>query len=278
MHCRNNRGTNRALMVGNRGAILRLVPSNVLHRGMADVVNGNIILSPTTLVGRVGRLRSHNVPIHRHLLLSRTYPLVLSCRITLSGTHRGTHNTGTVNAANHNVKPTCRSGMTHHNLHINSLFSGRAFTRGLGRIVRCRGFRLIGCCGTRTISCRGILSSAVTITSVLASVIISISSLLSRTHRHNSFIVFRNTRNALLSVSRNACPCMASSGAATNNITANSNLNPHCISCILNVLGTCSAHMNTNPFPARLFSRANRFLYGRNGRFNTAAKHHHHAN
>ncbi len=88
----------------------------------------------------------------------------------------------------------------------------------------------------------------------------------------------RKTRNAVLSVSRKACPFMDSSGAADKNIYANLKINPNSVNRMFKVFGTCDAHMNSNPFPMRLFSRAKSALHRVKRRCNTIANHGHHYN
>lgn len=91
-------------------------------------------------------------------------------------------------------------------------------------------------------------------------------------------ILYRNTRNAVLSVSFNSCPFIASSGAIYTNTYAKLNMTPGHVKRICNVFGTCYAHMKTNPFPARLFSRAKSGVYALKRRFNSIANHGHHYN
>lgn len=94
----------------------------------------------------------------------------------------------------------------------------------------------------------------------------------------NGDILYRNTRKAVLSISFNSCPFIASSGAVYTNTYANLNVNPGGVNGMCNVVGTCYAHIKTNPFPARLFSRANGGVHSLNRRCNTIANHRHHYN
>lgn len=275
--CRNKSGTNRAVRFSNIACGLRLVPSNVFCPRGVDIVKGNMMIGPGSLVGRLTCLGSRNVGASGLHVSSHTR-IVLPCRVRLSRLRRSSGNRGGVNAAVGNVKPTCVSGTTHINVQMTSLLSGRVFRRHLGVGLRRGGHRFAGVFSSMRVGFRSVFRRCCRCKRRVGGCIYSASIVLGSMLSTNGHILFRNTRKIVLSVSRNACPFIASSGPITNNMAVNDNINPAGVSGIINIYGTCASHINSNPFPARLFSRMKGRVHRINHRCKAAANEPHHVN
>lgn len=277
VHSRNKGGTNRAIIISSGSFTLHLLPSKVLFSSGAYVVNDNIIIGPGILLRRVRNVASGNIRVDG-LRVSAHTRIVVPCRVHVSRRSRGLGNSTGVNAAGGNVKPYCTSGIGHMNVHVNSLVSHSIFTGGLHIGVSLGGHLFRGCCNYRNFSCSRILGRCLNCTSRVHRCMGSAGCSTGLCIDRNGGILFRKTRTTVLSLSRNACPFIADSGPATNNTYANSNINPHHVRGVINIIGTCAAHINTNPFPTRRLGRINRCLHGANRRFNAIANHPHHYN
>lgn len=214
-----------------------------------------------------GNVDASNLEVSGHTRIA------LPCRLLLSGYRRRTGNSGGINAARGKVNPACVSGITQAKVQVYSLLRHSIFTRGLHTGLTTGGRLFAGVCRIGPLRFSSVFGRCCRCNRRLGGCIASASLLIGSRLSTNGGMLFRNTRNAVLSVSSNACPCIASSGSKTTNTPAKTNIKPGRVSAIINVYGTCYAQIKTNPFPARLRSRVNTRVHRINRRCKIMANH-----
>jgi adenylosuccinate synthase len=71
------------LIIGGKKTILRLIPSGIMHPGVACYIGNGVVLSPEALFKEIGELEAAGVDVQNRLFISEATTLILPYHIAI---------------------------------------------------------------------------------------------------------------------------------------------------------------------------------------------------
>ena len=117
------------LVNAGRKTVLRLIPSGVLHPGVAIYIGNGVVLSPTALVQEIAELEAAGVEVRSRLKISPACPLVLPYHVALDQAREGAMGDAKVGTTGRGIGPAYEDKIARRAIRLQDLFYPDRFSR-----------------------------------------------------------------------------------------------------------------------------------------------------
>jgi adenylosuccinate synthase len=234
---------------GGRKFVLRLLPSGILHQGIACVIGNGVVVDPQALFAEIEELGRAGIDVGERLIVSDKAHLILPYHRELdllSEARRGERKIGTTSRG---IGPAYEDKIARRGIRVGDMANTEALTSAIRHNVDARN-RIIG-------------DSQMDAAQVIADVqqawvrmkpwVKDVSLYLAQARAAGRAIMFEGAQGTLLDIDHGTYPYVTSSNATTGGICTGLGLPPRAIDGVLGVAKAYTTRVGEGPLPTELF-------------------------
>jgi adenylosuccinate synthase len=240
------------LVVNGRRTVLRLIPSGVLHPGVAVYIGNGVVLSPAALMQEIGELEAAGVSVKNRLSISPACPLVLACHVALDQAREGAMGDAKVGTTGRGIGPAYEDKIARRAIRVQDLLYPDRFAAKLEALLEYHNFVL-----TQYFKCPPVpfaktrdetLALAASITPMIADV----AALLQAARRRGDSLLFEGAQGALLDIDHGTYPYVTSSNCLAGAAATGAGIGADFLDYVLGIAKAYTTRVGTGPFPTEL--------------------------
>jgi adenylosuccinate synthase len=228
--------------------ILRLIPSGILHPGVACVIGNGLVVDPQALFAEVDELEGAGVSVGDRLVISDRAHLILPYHRELdllSEARRGERKIGTTSRG---IGPAYEDKIGRRGVRVGDLAQGAALEEAIQHNVAARN-RLVG---DKPMDWRKVLEDLRAAWVRLKPMVADVSLYLSRAQAEGRRVLFEGAQGTLLDIDHGTYPYVTSSNATIGGVCTGLGVGTRAVGSVLGVAKAYTTRVGEGPLPTEL--------------------------
>jgi adenylosuccinate synthase len=228
--------------------VLRLIPSGMLHPGIACVIGNGVVIDPQALFGEVDELGRHGIDVENRLFVSDKAHLILPYHRDLdllSEARRGERKIGTTSRG---IGPAYEDKIGRRGIRVADLANPHGLEQNVRDNVLARN-RLVH---DSTMDWQAVLHQLLETGRRLRPLVRDVSLMLASAMKAGRSILFEGAQGTLLDIDHGTYPYVTSSNASIGGVCTGLGVGPSAIGAVLGVAKAYTTRVGEGPLPTEL--------------------------
>ena len=255
------------LVNAGRKTVLRLIPSGVLHPGVAIYIGNGVVVSPSALLQEISELEAVGVDVRSRLRISPACPLVLPYHVALDQAREGAMGDEKVGTTGRGIGPAYEDKIARRAIRLQDLFYPDRFASKLERLLEFHNFVLVQYFRCEPVPFIKTRDETLAMAETLRPMVADVAALLQDARRRGDSLLFEGAQGALLDIDHGTYPYVTSSNCLAGAAAPGAGVGPEFLDYVLGIVKAYTTRVGTGPFPteltdeigARLAKRGNEF-------------------
>ena len=229
--------------------VLRLIPSGILHPGIACVIGNGVVVDPAALFAEVDELARHGIEIGTRLVVSDKAHLILPYHRDLdllSEARRGERKIGTTSRG---IGPAYEDKIARRGIRVGDLADAKGLEQNVRDNVTARN-RLVH---DSTMDWRQVFDELMEHAKRLQPLVRDVSLFLDDAMRSGKAVLFEGAQGTLLDIDHGTYPYVTSSNASVGGVCTGLGVGPRAIGGVFGVVKAYTTRVGEGPLPTELF-------------------------
>ena len=228
--------------------VLRLIPSGILHPGIACVIGNGVVVDPAALFAEVDELVRHGIEIGTRLVVSDKAHLILPYHRDLdllSEARRGERKIGTTSRG---IGPAYEDKIARRGIRVGDLADAKGLEQNVRDNVTARN-RLVH---DSTMDWRQVFDELMEHAKRLQPLVRDVSLFLDGAMRSGKAVLFEGAQGTLLDIDHGTYPYVTSSNASVGGVCTGLGVGPRAIGGVFGVVKAYTTRVGEGPLPTEL--------------------------
>jgi adenylosuccinate synthase len=229
--------------------VLRLIPSGILHPGIACVIGNGVVVDPQALFAEVDELASTGIDVATRLMVSDKAHLILPYHRDLdllAEARRGERRIGTTSRG---IGPAYEDKIARRGIRVGDLGDPKALEQVVRDNVAARN-RLVH---DSTMDWRPVLAQLIGHAERLRPWVRDVSLMLNEAMAAGKSVLFEGAQGTMLDIDHGTYPYVTSSNASAGGICTGLGIGPRAIGHLVGVAKAYTTRVGEGPLPTELF-------------------------
>ncbi|MDR0716127.1 MAG: adenylosuccinate synthase, partial [Azoarcus sp.] len=241
------------LVVGKTEYKLNLVPSGIVHEGVACFIGNGVVLDIHHLLKEIRALESGGIAVRDRLKVSPGCPLILACHSALDLAREAAKAAGDkIGTTGKGIGPAYEDKVARRALRVYDLFDRDRFAAKLRANLDYHNFVLTQYLHAPPVDFQTILDQTMADGEELRPMVIDVSAGLHAINRAGGSLLFEGAQGTLLDIDHGTYPFVTSSNCAAGQAAAGSGLGPGSLHYVLGITKAYCTRVGGGPFPTEL--------------------------
>jgi adenylosuccinate synthase len=245
------------LIIGGKKTILRLIPSGIMHEGVACYIGNGVVLSPEALFKEIAELEAAAVDVQQRLFISEATTLILPSHVAIDQARETRSGAGKIGTTGRGIGPAYEDKVGRRALRVNDLFEPQAFGERLRELLEYHNFLLTQYLGASAVDYQSTLDSMLGYAERLAPMVTDVSRRLYEENHAGRNLLFEGAQGTLLDVDHGTYPFVTSSNCVAGAAAAGAGVGPQQLHYILGITKAYCSRVGSGPFPSELYDADN---------------------
>jgi adenylosuccinate synthase len=231
-----------------RKFVLRLLPSGILHDGIACVIGNGVVVDPQALFAEIDEIAEAGIQIGSRLVISEKAHLILPYHKELdllSEARRGERKIGTTSRG---IGPAYEDKIARRGVRVGDLANPASLREAVEHNVAARN-RIIG---DSTMDAGQVLEDLARAWQRMRPWVTDVSVFLDRARRDGRAIMYEGAQGTLLDIDHGTYPYVTSSNATIGGVCTGLGVGPRAIDGVLGVAKAYTTRVGEGPLPTEL--------------------------
>ncbi|MCB1770375.1 MAG: adenylosuccinate synthase [Candidatus Competibacteraceae bacterium] len=255
------------LVINGRKTILHLIPSGILHEGVACLIGNGVVLSPAALLVEMDRLAQQGVAVVERLRISEACPLILPYHIALDQAREKARGERAIGTTGRGIGPAYEDKVARRAVRLGDLLHRERFAAKLGEVLDFHNFVLKNYFQTEPVDFQQVLDETLVMAERLRPLIADVTGLLDAHRRQGDNLLFEGAQGAMLDIDHGTYPYVTSSNTTTGGASTGTGLGPRYLNYVLGITKAYTTRVGGGPFPTELFDETGNYLAERGHEF-----------
>jgi adenylosuccinate synthase len=236
------------VFTGGTRFVLHLVPSGILHPGIACVIGNGVVVDPRALFEEIETLARHGVEVDDRLRISNRAHVILPYHRDLdlfSEARRGDRSIGTTSRG---IGPAYEDKIGRRGVRVGDLNDPSALTAEVRDNVQARN-RLVG---GEALDWKRVLDDVLQYAERMRPWVCDTSLFLARAMAQGRAVLFEGAQGTMLDIDHGTYPFVTSSNATAGGVCTGLGVGPHAIDRVLGVAKAYTTRVGGGPLPTEL--------------------------
>jgi adenylosuccinate synthase len=250
---------------------LRLIPSGILHEGMACVLGNGMVVSPEALLGELGELAQAEVETRGRLWISDRATVLLPTHVALDQARERARGAAAIGTTSRGIGPAYESKAARYGLRMVDLAADDLEERLAAwlEVVRPQLDALGGAADPEAVDAGALAGRCREWGERLGPMLRGTEMLFDTWLREGRSILFEGAQGALLDLDHGTFPYVTSSSATAGGAATGTGVAPTRIDATLGILKAYTTRVGGGPFTTELEDETGEFLRKRGNEFGT---------
>jgi adenylosuccinate synthase len=255
------------LVINGQKTILHLIPSGILHEGVACLIGNGVVLSPAALLVEIDRLAQQGVAAAERLRISEACPLILPYHIALDQAREKARGERAIGTTGRGIGPAYEDKVARRAVRLGDLFHTERFADKLGEVLDFHNFVLKNYFQTEPVDFKKVLDETLVMAERLRPMIADVTGLLNAHRQRGDNLLFEGAQGAMLDIDHGTYPYVTSSNTTTGGASTGTGLGPRYLDYVLGITKAYTTRVGGGPFPTELFDETGNYLAERGHEF-----------
>ena len=255
------------LVNAGRKTVLRLIPSGVLHPGVAIYIGNGVVLSPSALLQEIAELEAVGVDVRSRLRISPACPLVLPYHVALDQAREGAMGDAKVGTTGRGIGPAYEDKVARRAIRLQDLFYPDRFAIKLERLLEFHNFVLVQYFRSNPVPFARTRDETLAMADALRPMVADVAALLQDARRRGDSLLFEGAQGALLDIDHGTYPYVTSSNCIAGAAASGAGVGPEFLDYVLGIVKAYTTRVGTGPFPTELTDEIGERLAKRGNEF-----------
>ncbi len=228
--------------------VLRLIPSGILHPGIACAIGNGVVVDPEALFAELDELTRHGIDVAGRLVVSDKAHLILPYHRDLellAEARRGERKIGTTSRG---IGPAYEDKIARRGIRVGDLADLAGLEQNVRDNVTARN-RLVH---DSTMDWKTVLDKLLAHADRLLPMVRDVSLMLSEAMRAGKSILFEGAQGTLLDIDHGTYPYVTSSNASIGGVCTGLGVGPRAIGAVMGVVKAYTTRVGAGPLPTEL--------------------------
>jgi adenylosuccinate synthase len=248
------------LIIGGEKTVLHLIPSGILHSGVACIIGNGVVVHLPSLLEEMDGLKARGIDVDGRLKLSAACPLILPTHIALDQAREIARGAQAIGTTGRGIGPAYEDKAGRRSLRVADLFDEKRFVERLADVMRLHNFMLQEFFDASPVDFRETADRWMSMAARVRPLVADTPALLDEYRRSGANLMFEGAQGAMLDVDQGTYPFVTSSNTCAGGAATGTGLGPDAFDYVLGVVKAYSTRVGGGPFPTELFDDAGRHL------------------
>jgi adenylosuccinate synthase len=241
------------LVVGNTEYRLNLVPSGIVHEGVACFIGNGVVLNVDHLFEEIERLESGGIEVRSRLKVSPGCPLILPCHPALDRAREAARGEGArIGTTGKGIGPAYEDKVARRALRVYDLFYPERFAEKLKENLDYHNFVLTRYFGAEAVDYADTLARAMAAAERIEPLVTDVSAALYAIGEAGGHLLFEGAQGTLLDIDHGTYPFVTSSNCVAGQAAAGSGIGADMLHYVLGITKAYCTRVGGGPFPSEL--------------------------
>src|SRR5271156_547832 len=245
------------LIIGGKKTILRLIPSGIMHPGVACYIGNGVVLSPEALFKEIGELEAAGVDVQNRLFISEATTLILPYHIAIDQSREKRRGAAKIGTTGRGIGPAYEDKVARRGLRVQDLFEPESFAERLRENLDYHHFVLTQYLGGDAVDFQKTFDTMRSYADRLKPMVTDVSRRLYDENAKGNNLLFEGAQGTLLDIDHGTYPYVTSSNCVAGAATAGAGVGPQKLNYILGITKAYCTRVGAGPFPSELYDADN---------------------
>ena len=221
------------LVIDGRKTVLHLIPSGILHPGVACLIGNGVVLSPAALLTEIDELERRGVDVMARLRISETCPLILPYHVALDQAREKARGDRAIGTTGRGIGPAYEDKVARRAVRLGDLLDRERFAVKLGEVLDFHNFVLQRYFQTEPVDVQKVLDETLAMGERLRPLAADVTLLLDAHRRRGDNVLFEGAQGAMLDIDHGTYPYVTSSNTTAGGAATGTGLGPRYLDYIL---------------------------------------------
>ncbi len=255
------------LVTGGQKTVLHLIPSGILHEGVACLIGNGVVLSPAALLTEIDRLETRGVDVMARLRISEACPLILPYHVALDQAREKARGARAIGTTGRGIGPAYEDKVARRAVRLGDLFDRERFAAKLSEVMDFHNFVLQHYFQTDPADFQQVLDETLAMGERLWPLAADVTVLLEAHRRRGDNVLFEGAQGAMLDIDHGTYPYVTSSNTTAGGAATGTGLGPRYLDYVLGIAKAYTTRVGGGPFPTELFDATGDYLTERGHEF-----------
>jgi adenylosuccinate synthase len=255
------------LVIQGHKTILRLIPSGILHPGMACYIGNGVVLSPQALFAEIDELTAAGVACTSRLAISGNCPLILDYHVALDKAREERKGAGKIGTTGRGIGPAYEDKVARRAVRAQDLFDATRFAERVREALDFHNFVLTRYLGGEAIDAEVVIDRTLRLGERLKPLLTDVSYRLNKAMDEGKRLLFEGAQGTLLDVDHGTYPFVTSSNTVAGAAAAGAGVAPQKLHYVLGITKAYATRVGSGPFPTELLDATGEQLRTRGNEF-----------
>ncbi|MGL4768119.1 MAG: adenylosuccinate synthase [Formosimonas sp.] len=242
------------LIINGVKTVLRLIPSGIMHDGLACFIGNGVVLSPEALFKEIGELEAAGVDVRSRLHISDSCTLILPYHIALDQAREARRGEAKIGTTGRGIGPAYEDKVARRALRVQDLFKPDVFAAKLAETLEYHNFVLTQYLKAPAVDFQQTMDEALSYADKLKPMVTDVSARLFEIQAAGGRLLFEGAQGTLLDVDHGTYPFVTSSNCVAGAASAGAGVGANCLPYILGITKAYCTRVGSGPFPTELYN------------------------
>lgn len=240
------------LVVDGKKTILRLIPSGILHQGVACYIGNGVVVSPEALLQEISELNELGVPVTERLCISGACSVLLPTHVQLDKAREEALGKESIGTTGRGIGPAYEDKVARRGLRIADLTNPERLAQKLEKLMQYHNFILAQYHGSEEVSYQAVLEQLLDAAKVITPMITDVAGRLHQLKREGKQILFEGAQGTWLDNDLGTYPFVTSSNTTSGAAATGTGFGVGNFDQVVGIIKAYTTRVGAGPFPTEL--------------------------
>ena len=260
------------VVIDGEKTVLHLIPSGILHDGVACLIGNGVVLSPEAFMEEITMLEARGVPARERLIVSAACPLILPYHVALDIAREKARGAAAIGTTGRGIGPAYEDKVGRRGIRVADLRQVDTLRAKLESIATMKNFELTKLHNAEPIDVDALFKQCVEWGRALEPYIDHTGRLLDKALRAGKNILFEGAQGTFLDIDHGTYPFVTSSNCVAGAVCTGSGIGPTKIDRVIGITKAYTTRVGGGPFPTEQDNATGQYLRDRGNEYGTVTR------
>jgi adenylosuccinate synthase len=240
------------LVINGEKTVLHLIPSGILHDGVACLIGNGVVLCPEALLKEIEILEKSGIPVRSRLKISEACALILPVHAAIDQAREIARGSKAIGTTGRGIGPAYEDKVARRGLRIGDLKNAEEFALRLKELIEFHNFMLVNYYHCEPVNFDEILKNTLALGEQIKPMLTDVGEEINTLQKQGGNILFEGAQGALLDIDHGTYPYVTSSNTTAGGAATGSGVGPLAFDYVLGITKAYSTRVGNGPFPTEL--------------------------
>ncbi len=255
------------LVVAGEKTVLHLIPSGILHDGVACYLGNGVVLSLDALQKEIDMLANSGITVSNRLKISPSCHLILPHHIALDRAREAKRGKAAIGTTCRGIGPAYEDKVARRGIRFVDLASMETLKPHLEEVMQYHNYVLQHYYGEEAVSFEQTWQTLQQQAADMLPMMADVSAHIDAHRQANESVLYEGAQGALLDIDHGTYPFVTSSNTTAGAVASGTGVGPLFLDAVLGITKAYCTRVGAGPFPTELFDDDGRVLGERGNEF-----------